>query len=293
MSETRSVETTAQDIETAIEIGLERLGVARESVIVEILEEPSRGLLGLGARQARIRLTTAAPPRQEAPAPAPEAAPVEAELLPDEEEEAVAEWDDEAEEEEPALDHERAERHRSEKSARRRSSADTGELSPASEDDLDEDAIIGRATLQELLEKMDVSADVIVYRAKAETGEVAPWILQIQGDDLGTLIGRRGETLAALQYITRLIVSRELQRRANLVLDVEGYKSRREKMLRRLADRMAKQAVETKRTVSLEPMSPYERRIVHLQLRDHDDVTTQSVGEGDSRKVTIIPNDRR
>jgi spoIIIJ-associated protein len=103
------------------------------------------------------------------------------------------------------------------------------------------------------------------------------------------LIGRRGETLTALQYITRLIASRELQRRANIVLDVEGYKSRREQMLRRLANRMADQAIQLGRTVSLEPMPPYERRIVHLALRDHPEVTTQSVGEGDRRKVTIIP----
>ena len=114
-------------------------------------------------------------------------------------------------------------------------------------------------------------------------------MLQIRGRDLGMLIGRRGETLAALQYITRLIASRELQRRANIVLDVEGYKSRREQMLQKLAKRMANQALQMGRTVSLEPMSPYERRIVHLTLRDHPDVSTQSVGEGDRRKVTIVP----
>ncbi|MBN1966684.1 MAG: Jag N-terminal domain-containing protein [Anaerolineae bacterium] len=264
MSETRSVETSAMDIETAIELGLQQLGVTRESVIVEILEEPTRGLLGIGARQARVRLTTAAPPR---PVPAP-AAPAPAEPL-------KAHKAPVAEVEEDDGDQ-----------------AYVGEAEPVSDSDMDDDARVGLATLEELLAKMHIKAEVVVYRAKASPGEEAPWVLQMRGRDLGVLIGRRGETLAALQYITRLIASRDLQRRANIVLDVEGYKSRREQMLCRLAKRMADQAIQLGRTVALEPMSPYERRIVHLALRDHPQVTTQSIGEGDHRKVTIIPNRR-
>lgn len=259
MSETRSVETTAPDIESAIELGLQQLGVARESVIVEILEEPSRGLLGIGARQARVRLTTAAPPRPAAP-PTPSAPQPAVELV--EEEEAPEE------------------------------AASLAEAQPVDEAELDDDARVGRETLQELLERMRVKATVSVYRAQAADNEVAPWVLQIEGSDLGALIGKRGETLAALQYITRLIASRELQRRANIIVDVEGYKVRREKQLRRLAQRMAEQAIQLGRTVALEPMPPYERRVVHLALRDHPQVTTQSVGEGDRRKVTIIPKRR-
>jgi len=284
MSETRSVETTAADIEAAIEIGLKQLDVARESVIVEILEEPSRGILGLGARQARIRLTTAAPPRYQAPpAPEPPAAQPEPERRP--------QWDtraasprDEAPEDEDELDDSGAPDELDE--------LDEARATPAPESELDADARAGRATLQELLDKMGIRAEVIVFRAEPEEGEQAPWVLQIRGRDLGTLIGRRGETLAALQYITRLIASRDLERRANIVLDVEGYKARREKVLRRLAERMADQALQLGRTVSLEPMPPYERRIVHLTLRDRTDVSTESVGEGESRKVTIIPRRR-
>jgi spoIIIJ-associated protein len=106
---------------------------------------------------------------------------------------------------------------------------------------------------------------------------------------LSELIGRRGETLASLQYVTRLITSRELQRRANIVVDVAGYKRRRTMKLNELARRMADQAINQKRTITLEPMPPYERRIVHLALRDREDVLTKSVGEGQSRKVTIVP----
>ncbi|MBP8973850.1 MAG: Jag N-terminal domain-containing protein [Anaerolineae bacterium] len=276
MSDTRSVETSAPDIESAIEQGLRELGVARESVIVEILEEPSRGLLGIGARQARIRLTTAAPARPAAPAPSAALPPAVAE------EDALEE--EEEEEEAAALASE---------------DIDTfgdatllADAQPVRDSELDEDARVGVATLEELLAKMEIKAHVAVHRAPPSGDEETPWVLQIQGADLGALIGRRGETLAALQYITRLIASRDLQRRANIVIDVEGYKARREKQLRRLAKRMAEQALQIGRTVTLEPMPPYERRIIHLALRDHPQVTTQSVGEGEHRKVTIIPNRR-
>ncbi len=272
MSETRSVETSAADIETAIELGLEQLGVTRESVIVEILEEPSRGLLGLGARQARIRLTTAAPPRP-APAPAPESpAPAAHAPVPKAAPFAAAADQDMDEDEEDAV----SEQY----------------LQAVGEDEMDDDARVGLATLEELLSKMQVTAQITVYRAQAAEGEDAPWVLQIRGRDLGMLIGRRGETLSSLQYITRLIASRELQRRANIVLDVEGYKTRREQKLRQLAERMANQAIQLGRTVALEPMSPYERRIIHLALRDNPAVMTESIGEGDHRKVTIVPTRR-
>jgi spoIIIJ-associated protein len=156
---------------------------------------------------------------------------------------------------------------------------------------LDEDAEVGKVVLTELLEKMSVRAEVIVRRAEPEEDdEDAPWLLDVTGSgDLNVLIGRRGETLASLQYITRLITSRELQRRANIVVDVDGYKSRRTSKLHDLARRMADQAVQKSQTMTLEPMPPYERRIVHLALRDRDDVVTESVGEGQSRKVTIVP----
>ncbi len=259
MSETRSVETSAADIEEAIELGLSKLGVSRESVIVEILDEPSRGLLGIGARPARVRLTTAARPATPPPPPPQRA-----------ERPGAYDVDEDDDDHIPLL----------------------SQAVRVQDDELDDDARVGLATVKELLGRMYIKAQVDVYRAAPTGGDVAPWVLQIHGRDLGTLIGRRGETLGALQYITRLIVSRELQRRANIVLDVEGYKTRREQMLRKLAVRMADQAVQMGRTVPLEPMPPYERRIIHLALRDRKDVMTQSVGEGEHRKVTIIPNRR-
>jgi len=145
-------------------------------------------------------------------------------------------------------------------------------------------------TLAELLEKMKIKAQVSgAWSDPAEAGEARPLILEVSGDDLGILIGPRGETVAALQYITRLIISKEVGEGVNVVIDVEGHRRRREEQLRRMARRMAEQVVQRQRTMTLEPMPPAERRIVHLELRDHPAVYTESVGEGDKRKVTIIP----
>ena len=113
--------------------------------------------------------------------------------------------------------------------------------------------------------------------------------LNIVGDDLGMLIGRRGETLRDLQFIARLIISRKLGVWPNLVVDVEGYKARREVTLRSLAQRMSDQVRRTGSPVTLEPMPAHERRIVHLTLRDDTNVYTESVGEGERRKVQILP----
>jgi spoIIIJ-associated protein len=145
--------------------------------------------------------------------------------------------------------------------------------------------------LQGMLDRMDVRAtvQVVEYRGVLDEGQDAPLVLNIAGEDLGILIGRRAETLVALQYLTRLMVNHRVHRWVNLEVDVEGYKARREEQLVRLAERMAERAASTGRAVALEAMPPRERRIVHITLRNHPQVTTQSVGEGDQRKVTIVP----
>jgi spoIIIJ-associated protein len=158
---------------------------------------------------------------------------------------------------------------------------------------LDEEAEalrITQETVEELLERMNIQADIDAYWGTADTpGKIKPLHVKIHGDDLSILIGRRGKTLGALQYITRLIVGKELKRPVSVMIDVEGYRERREQQLRRLARRMASQAIEMSRTMSLEPMPAYERRIIHIELREDPQVETLSVGEGKRRKVTIIP----
>ncbi len=272
MSESRSIEASGPDIESAITKGIADLGVSRDDVIVEVLEEPTRRLLGLGARLAKVRLTIIRAPATPAvtpapPAPSPRSTKPESPVAPARGGAPLAARQRDFDEEDWSSDEETV--------------PDQVELA--------QDATVGAETLRELLRYLEVEAKVVARPAQSESDEPQHWTLEIQGRDLGALIGRRGETLAALQYITRLIASRDLERRANIIIDVEGYKSRREMMLRRLAKRMAEQAVQRGRTVSLEPMPPHERRIIHLALRDHPNVTTESVGEGDHRKVTIIP----
>lgn len=141
---------------------------------------------------------------------------------------------------------------------------------------------------RELLAKMKLPARVSAkYGQPDEKGET-PILIDIYGDDLSILIGRRAETLNALQYILGLIISKQAQSWVQVVVDVEGYRARREKQLRQLARRMAEQAVRTGNRQILEPMSSAERRIIHLELRDHPQVTSESLGEDPARKVTIL-----
>jgi len=163
-------------------------------------------------------------------------------------------------------------------------------LKTVSEEDLGEDASVGKQVLEELLDKMGIHGRISVHLADDDAdGEAPHWMLNVTGEGINRLIGRRGETLSSLQYIVRLISSRRLQRRANIIVDAAGYKAGRSKRLRGLANRMAKQAVQQGRTITLEPMHPNERRIIHLTLRGRQDVSTRSIGEGRTRKVTIVP----
>ena len=157
-------------------------------------------------------------------------------------------------------------------------------VSYSSSEVLDDDDVleIAQATVSELLEKMGVYAQVSSeYRVQEDdqSSDTPSVTVNIEGNDLSILVSRRAEILNSLQFITRLIVGKELGHAVNLVVDVEGYRVRRERSLRKLATRMAMQVVKTGRKQSLEPMSPAERRIVHIALRDNEDVYTESRGE--------------
>ncbi len=150
---------------------------------------------------------------------------------------------------------------------------------------------VAREAVETLLVRLGVEASVASQiKPPVEGNEEAPGVitLDVTGDDLGILIGRRGQTLAALQYIARLIVAHQAKARVPVVIDVEGYKQRRYGALRALAWRMAEQVKERKKSFALEPMLAYERRIIHLALADDPDVVTESVGEGEARKVVIM-----
>lgn len=250
MEPVQFVEATGETVEEAVQAGLNQLGVGPNDVLVEVMDEPTRGVFGIGAKPARVRLKLLRSPEQE--------------------EQDEPEVDESVDEDEVVT-------------------TDSASIQTEDQEELT-DGEVAKDVLGELLDKMGLAGEIEVMRAEpSQPGEQAPWLVNVEGDDLNVLIGRRGETLASLQYIVRLIVSRRIQRRANVVVDVSGYKSRRSDRLEQLALRMADEAVKQERTISLEPMPPNERRIVHLTLRNRDDVFTESTGEGDSRKVTIVP----
>lgn len=161
---------------------------------------------------------------------------------------------------------------------------------PAEPVELDEQLIMAKTTVEDLLERMQVYATVHTRYGEAENpGDDRPVVVDIRGNDLSILIGRKAETLNALQYITNLIIGRHLEKWVPLQIDVEGYRARRELALRNLAERMAEQARSTGRRQVLEPMTAAERRLVHLALREDDTVITESIGDEPNRKVTIAP----
>ncbi len=152
-----------------------------------------------------------------------------------------------------------------------------------------EDTAFAQETLETLLRLMQIEATVTV-RAPETAGDgvgLMKAVLDVHGDDLGVLIGRRGSTMAALQYLVNLTVSRRFRNNAPFAVDIEGYRQRREKSLRELAFNMAERVRETGRPVTLEPMPANERRIVHITLAKDPTVSTSSVGDGDARKVAI------
>ena len=270
MSEKRtSLEVIAPSVEEAVAQGLADLGLTEADVEVEILDGGSRGLFGLGSRQSRVRLTIRAAVGEipDVPAPAQAApAPVEAqEEMPDQEVLMLEEADLEEE-----------------------AAAGAPEEKPSIETEI---ALhVARETVMELLERMKIQGDVSARFVEAEDGRGRTTLhVDIEGDDLSILIGPRAETLNALQYIASLIVGKELGRSLPMTVDVQGYRQRRAQQIRQLARRMADQAIKTGKRQYLEPMPASERRLVHIELRNHSQVTTESIGDEPRRKVTIIP----
>jgi spoIIIJ-associated protein len=146
--------------------------------------------------------------------------------------------------------------------------------------------------LERLLELLELPASVALceeFTVIDDDGQASSIGLNIEGEDLGILIGRRGQTMVSLQHIVRLIMAHKMEVRIPIVLDVEGYKQRRCEGLRALANRLAEQVGKRKTPFTMEPMSAFERRVIHLALADHPDVITESTGVGEGRKVVITP----
>ena len=211
----KELEISAKTVDEATRVALAQLGVTRDEVEIAVIKKGKSGVLGVGAEDARIKVT----------------------VLEDEENEGLV-----------------------------------------------DDAEMARVVLNQVLTSMGMHATIDVTRSSDPD---VPITLNIEGDDLGVLIGRRGQALSALQYVVRLIVAEKLKKWISVNVDVDWYKKRHYESLKKLAFRLAEQVGKRKRPITMEPMPPDERRIVHVALANHPDVKTESTGEGDGRRVVI------
>lgn len=255
-----SVEATGATVDDAIDNALDELDLDEDEVTIEVLEEGGNGV------PARIRAT-----------PLPDVLEGEDEegAEGEEEEDEGAEADVEVAEVEAILS--------------------DAEAPLATEGSPEWDASLataGREIVEDLLDYMGFPGDVDVLRAGKEGGTPTVAMAIVDGESMGALIGRRGETLQAMQFISQLLVNRRVGHWTRVLLDVEGYRSRRERYLKDAALRSAEKAMRFREPVEMDPMIPSERRIVHLTLADHADVTTHSVGEGPQRHVVVSPTEK-
>lgn len=268
----KSGEFTGHSIDEAVFHGLQELGLSIDEVSIETLQSESKGLFGIGAKLARVRLTERAP----------------------EEVEAVIQ----AQQQEQRHEHEqRPRRDHGERSDNRRSGSgdrrDTGrrDAVPHVQYEYSEELAATHPAsifLRQLLKHMNIDANVLA--AEVEDGVR----LRIDSQTRGLLIGRRGETLDALQYITSLHVNRtrKQDKYLRVTIDTEDYRAKREDTLSRLARRQAARVKASGRPVSMEPMNPYERRVLHASLQNNPFVTTYSEGDEPNRRVIIAPKEK-
>ncbi len=243
------IESTGKSEEAAIEAALQKLGMDRDEVSVQVLERAKSGFLGIGSCPAKVKVTYEAPDEPEAPAPVEEAAPAPA---PVEKQPA------------PAVEAE---------APKAESAAVPAQGEKASQID---------AFLTGLLSHMGAAAKPVI-----KVDENGTYQVELVGQDLGGLIGRRGETLDAIQQLTGYAVNHGQSKRVRIHVDAEGYRAKREESLIRLAHKVAGKVVKYRRNVTLEPMNAYERHVIHTALQDTPDVTTYSIGTEPNRRTVV------
>jgi len=248
---------TAKTVEKALQAALEELGVPEEQVMYEVLDRPSKGLFGLlGGKPARVRVTRKEEKTGETEL-AEEQPPVQETA---QEDAAPAESKEEAA---PMAE-------------------DREEIKTASEWDQE---VLTRAEkfLQDIFRIMQIEVEI-----RSESTEEG-YLLNLEGKNLGILIGKHGQTLDALQYLTNLAANREHEQRVRVFLDVEGYRTRRTETLQKLANRLADRALRIHQEIKLEPMNRHERKIIHMTLQERHRISTYSDGEEPYRYVVIVP----
>ena len=266
------IEVTGKSEEEAIEKALAQLALDRDDVSVEIIERAKSGFLGLGSSPARIRVSYEAPDEVPAEKPAPAPAEVQAE----EKKPAPAPAEVRAEGKKPAPAPVQAAQPVSAQEAPAAADASLGE------EVRDEKSDKIRAFLQGLMEHLDSEAKAQVYLSEENHYKVI-----LVGGQLGQLIGRRGETLDAIQQLTNYAVNHGAERRVRIHIDAENYRAKREQTLQALARKVAGKVVRLRRNVTLEPMNAYERHVIHSALQEYPGVTTASIGTEPNRRVVV------
>lgn len=272
MNEKTTLEIIAPTVEEAIAQGLAQLGLTADAVSVEVLDAGNKGLFGLGKPQVRVRLTVVPPAGTATATPADGVAEKKTEPAPQS----------------------RPEPKRVEpkpEPAPVKSSAPAREKESKSQPEHDALLDHTEVVVSKLLHMLSLEAQVSAHYGETERDGRRSINVDIRGNDLSVLIGRRSETLAAFQYVASLIVGKETEQFVQLNVDVEGYRDRREKQLVQMANRMADQVAKSGRRQTLEPMPSGERRVIHIALRDHPAVKTESTGEEPYRKVVILPKE--
>ena len=245
------------DVEEAVEYALLDLKCSRDEVEVTVLEEPTKGFLGLGSKPAKVRVEKIKP--VEPPKP-----------------EKVKEKKVQEKKPQTKKTHEKKSQESKENTVRN-----------IALDDVDKDSLTvtedheALAFLKDITEKMGLQLNF-----SARTGEDLVYI-EMDGQDSRTVIGKRGQTLDAIQYLTSLVVNRDKEKYIKVVVDAENYRAKRQKTLEQLANRLAAKVEKTKKYVRLEPMNPYERKVIHATLQKNPNITTRSEGEEPYRRVII------
>lgn len=293
-------EFSGRTVDEATAEGLAKLGIRNDQADVEVLSRGSRGIFGLGSEPARVRISRRAAPaavQTTTPAkpPAQSQAPAPTQPSPVSKPETVVPPERDAAPTPAPTPAAPTEASRPRVSNLMDDEGEDYDGAGATEqvEAVDDEELTAMAVelLSELVRHMGFEAQVNAEWHEADDNGERYLLLDIHGQELSPLIGRRGETLASIQYLVRLMINQRIKRWKNIVVDVEQYKERRVNQLTQLAKRMAEQVTESGRAVSLEPMPANERRIVHLALRDHPSVYTQSSGEGERRKVHIVARD--
>ena len=287
----KTIVTSGKTIDLAIEAALTQLGLDRDSVSVMVLQQAKSGFLGFGAQPAKVQVTYEAPdpvvvekpksalgaasrskPKAAAPVKkpeAPKAEPVKAESV-----KPAAPKVEKPKAEKPKAEKPRAEKPKAEKKV-----AAPKTYAPAEPGSVEEKIEV---FLKGLLERMDSNAVPHCWKEEGNSYKV-----DLVGDDLGYLIGRRGDTLDALQHLTNYTVNRDVEGHIRVNVDAEAYRQKREDSLRRYARKKAQQVLKARRRTTLEPMNAYERHVIHSALQDMENITTHSTGTEPNRRVVI------